>query len=111
MLRRPEAATLKEIGRFYLQVGYDEIFEIGQSAWSGAKYIPSDIVEKKIDDSINFISNNGTIIKSVNNTVKKDEQKDYGEQLTNIVKYLINIAQKENIQTNQLWLPSIPHEI
>ena len=54
MLRRPEAATLKEIGRFYLQVGYDEIFEIGQSAWSGAKYIPSDIVEKKIDDSINF---------------------------------------------------------
>mgnify|MGYP004505174037 FL=1 len=111
MLRRPEAATLKEIGRFYLQVGYDEIFEIGQSAWSGAKYIPSDIVEKKIDDSINFISNNGTIIKSVNNTVKKDEQKDYGEQLTNIVKYLINIAQKENIQTNQLWLPSIPNEI
>ena len=111
MLRRSEAATIKETGRFYLQVGYNEIFEIGQSAWSGAKYIPSDVVEKKIDDSINFINNNGTVIKSINNTIRKDEQKDYGEQLTNIVKYLINMALKENISTNQLWLPSIPNEI
>ena len=30
MLKRPEAANIKETGRFYLQVGYDELFELGQ---------------------------------------------------------------------------------
>lgn len=111
MLRRPEAATLKETGRFYLQVGYDEFFEIGQSAWSGAKYIPADVIEKKIDDSINFINDSGSIIKTINDTIKKEEQLDIGEQLTNIVKYLINLSEKENLHPKQLWLPSIPTEI
>ena len=34
MLKRPEAASIKEAGRFYLQVGYDEYFDIGQSGWA-----------------------------------------------------------------------------
>ncbi len=111
MLKRPEAASLKEAGRFYLQVGYDEIFEIGQSAWSGAKYIPTDVITKKIDDSIEFINNVGTPIKKINNVIKKEDAPERGEQLTNIVKYLVELATKENIKTNQLWLPSIPNEI
>ena len=111
MLKRPEAASLKEAGRFYLQVGYDEIFEIGQSAWSGAKYIPTDVITKKIDDSIEFINNVGTPIKKINNVIKKEETQEMGEQLTNIVKYLVDLATKEKINTNQLWLPSIPNEI
>jgi S-DNA-T family DNA segregation ATPase FtsK/SpoIIIE len=41
MLKRPDAASLKQTGRFYLQVGYDEYFALGQSAWCGAKYYPS----------------------------------------------------------------------
>ena len=41
MLKRPDAAWLTKTGRFYLQVGYNEIFEMGQSAWSGASYILS----------------------------------------------------------------------
>ena len=32
MLKRPEAASIKETGRFYLQVGYNDLFDIGQSA-------------------------------------------------------------------------------
>ena len=46
MLKRPEAAELKETGRFYLQVGYNEFFALGQSAWSGAPYEPQ-ILRKK----------------------------------------------------------------
>ena len=111
MLKRPDAATIKETGRFYLQIGYDEVFEIGQSAWSGAKYIPTDIIEKKIDDSINFINNSGDTIKKINNIIKKEEQFSKGEQLTNIVKYLTSLAIKEKIRIKQLWLPSIPNEI
>ncbi len=36
MIKRPDAAALAETGRFYLQVGFNELFAMGQSAWSGA---------------------------------------------------------------------------
>ena len=111
MLKRPEAADIKETGRFYLQVGNDELFELGQSAWSGAKYVPNNRISKKINDSLDFISNDGTIIKSVNNEIQVSGQVNYGEQLTNIVKYLYTLAENEHIRPASLWLPNIPEEI
>ena len=110
MLKRPEAASIKETGRFYLQVGYDEYFDIGQSGYSGAKYLPSDKIVKKVDDSISFIDNIGNVIKSVNDEEKKETlpQTDLGDQLTNIVKYIVNLADKQKIKTKMLWLSSIP---
>ncbi len=112
MLKKPDAASIKETGRFYLQVGYDDYFDVGQSAWAGAKYIPSDTVKKKIDDSIVFINNIGAILKSINNTVKTEKNiEEKGDQLTNIVKYLYDIGVKQNIKTKQMWLENIPSEI
>lgn len=111
MLKRPEAASIKETGRFYLQVGYDDYFDIGQSAWGGAKYTPNDTIIKKIDDSINFINNTGYILKTINDYVKVDESKNYGDQLTNIVKYISNTAKRDNIVTKQLWLDAISDTI
>lgn len=108
MLKRPEAASIRDAGRFYLQVGYDDYFEIGQSGWGGAKYVPTDRIIKKVDDSINYINNTGTIIKSVNDVVKKETSEDLGEQLTNIVKYIYNLSEKENIVTRKMWLDKIP---
>ena len=108
MLKRPEAANIKETGRFYLQVGYDELFELGQSAWSGAKYQPSDKFIKKTNDSIDFINGIGYIQKSINDMVQKDTTTNYGDQLSNIVKYISALATKENINFNKLWLPKMP---
>ena len=111
MLKRPEAASIKETGRFYLQVGYDELFEMGQSGWAGAKYVPTEKITKKIDDSITFINNNGYVIKSTKNIIKQDTSENHGEQLTNIVKYLADLAKKENLNIKKLWLESIPEFI
>lgn len=112
MLKRPEAASIKEAGRFYLQVGYDEYFDIGQSGWCGAKYVPTERIIKKYDDSVNFVNNYGAIIKTVNDLIKKeDNQNERGDQLTNIVRYLYELAQKENIETQKMWLDSLPEFI
>lgn len=109
MLKRPEAASIKETGRFYLQVGYDEYFDIGQSGYSGAPYIPTDRVIRKVDDSVSFIDELGNSYKSVNNEVNdEDKKKDYGEQLTNVVKYIVDLAEKDNVSAKMLWLSSIP---
>ena len=47
----------------------------------------------------------------MNDIVKLENQMNYGEELTNIIKNLYGIAKRENITPRQLWLPSIPKEI
>ena len=84
---------------------------MGQSAWAGAKYQPSEKYNKNMNNSIDIIDNVGNIVKSLNDTIKKDTTTDYGDQLSNIVKYIYNLSLKENIKINKLWLPKIPDEI
>ena len=110
MLKRPEAASLKQTGRFYLQVGYDEYFALGQSAWCGAKYYPSEKIVKQVDKSINFINDYGAPIKSIQaSSGSRGEAK--GEQISNILKSIIDIANTVNKKARRLWLPSIPNTI
>ncbi|MBR4618620.1 MAG: type VII secretion protein EssC [Bacilli bacterium] len=107
MLKRPDAASIKQTGRFYLQVGYDEYFALGQSAWCGAKYYPSDKIIKTVDKSINFISNTGSFIKSIqagDNNTKREAQ---GEQLANIMKNIIAVSKETNKKATRLWLENI----
>ncbi len=110
VIKKPDAANLKGQGQFYMQVGNDEYFNLGQSAWSGAPYYPSDVVKKTVDNSMEFISDIGATIKKVDDTVKK-EVKNQGEQLTNIVNYIYKLAKQENIKVDQLWLDNIPETI
>ena len=110
MINRPDAASLKQAGRFYLQIGYNEYFVLGQAAWSGAPYIPSDKPIKKVDTSIAFISNLGKKVKEVNN-IKPMALNSKGEQVNNIIKYLSDIAGSEKIISKQLWLDKIPELI
>ena len=107
MLKRPEAASLKQVGRFYLQVGYDEYFALGQSAWCGAKYYPSEKIVKQVDKSINFINDYGAPIKSIQaaNSLKTAAN---GEQITAILKSIIEIANSVNKKAKKLWLQNIP---
>ena len=109
VIGKPDAAYLKNVGQFYMRVGNDEYFTLGQSAWAGAKYIPSDTKKKKEDKSIEFLSSMGTTIKKVDDTIKHEENSK-GEQLTNIVKYLYDLAKKEKIHSEQLWLENIPEK-
>lgn len=108
MIKRPDAASLKETGRFYLQVGYDEFFAIGQSAWTGAPYYESDVRKKKVDNTISFVNNLGTPIKVVDDGKQSFTGVLKGEELPNIMKYLVEVAKKDNIHVKQLWLNALP---
>lgn len=110
MIQVPDAAELKNVGRFYLLVGYNDYFAMGQSAYCGMPYIPSDTIQKSIDTTLNFVNNVGNTIKSIDD-VKTVEAESQGEVLLNVVKYLSAIAQKENIKVNKLWLDKIPEQI
>ena len=111
VIQKPDAAYLKNPGQFYLNVGNEEYFVSGQSAWSGAPYYPKDIVKEKADTSIEFISNTGATIIDVDNDVQINSENNKGEQLTNIVKYLAEIVKQTDIKTERLWLDPIPETI
>lgn len=92
MLKRPEAAELTDTGRFYLQVGYNEFFALGQSAWCGASYEPQDAVSTQRDDSIDFLDITGQIIAQVK---PKQRKSDSGlKQSVAIVQYLDSLAKR-----------------
>lgn len=105
MLRRPEAAEIKETGRFYLQVGYNEYFALGQSAWCGAPYEPQEEVIEHKDDYIQFIDDAGQNIIQVRPVVQKEENQS--SQVVSIVSYLSELAERENIKTQKLWMPPL----
>ena len=111
MIRKPDAAYLKESGRFYLQVGYDEIFTIGQSAFSGNTYISSDTIVQDYSKSIEYLDNTGSIYKSntINDNIVRINHD--GDELKNVLDYIINCSNEIGYKTNNLWLDNISNEL
>lgn len=111
MIKCADAAALTNVGRFYLQVGYNEFFALGQSAWCGAPYYESEVRKTKQDLSLNFVNEIGNVMKSVEQKQKAEEGTFKGEELPNIINYLQTLAKNEKLVQNRLWLNRIPNEI
>lgn len=108
MLKRPDAAELVETGRFYLQVGYNELFELGQSAWCGAPYVPTDQIEQKIDERVQLIDHQGNVIEESKPHETVENISDNKKQIVEIMKYISAIAKEEHASARAMWLPEIP---
>ena len=112
MLRKPDAAYIKESGRFYLQIGYDEYYIMAQSGYSGVEYNPTNRAMSKLDNNISFINSLGEVYKNATRKAEpihnSENANNNGEELINVVKYLIGVAKKEGYQYHQLWLDNIP---
>ncbi len=105
VLKKPDAAFLKQTGTFYLQVGNDDYYNLGQVAWAGAKYYPSDTVEHKVDNSVQYIDDIGQVL----GTFKENEEvrESQGEELINIVTYISDISKQIELKSRPLWLNNI----
>lgn len=108
MLKRPDAAELSDTGRFYLQVGYNELFELGQSAWAGAPYYPSESSSQDKDKEVTIIDANGHMIQSARMQVGHSGIVNPMKQLDAITRYLNQIALAENIRVRPLWQEPLP---
>lgn len=101
VLKSPLAAEIKEPGRAYLQVGNNEIFELFQSAYSGAPAVVSDEGLKN-EFSISKVDFSGAkkIIYAHKN---KKSDKESETQLQAIVNYVESYCESRSIEK----LPSI----
>jgi S-DNA-T family DNA segregation ATPase FtsK/SpoIIIE len=113
MLKVPDAAELVDPGRFYLLVGYNEFFALGQSAYAGTRYMPRDHYEKSRDNSVVLISNTGRALLGA-----KPQPKQQAAQLGEappesiaVLEHLVAVAKSENLMAPALWLDPIPQLI
>ncbi|KNY27509.1 type VII secretion protein EssC [Pseudobacteroides cellulosolvens] len=111
VIKKPDAADIKQPGRAYIQVGNNEIFELFQSAWSGADYDPE---ASERDDDINEIYEvdiNGARRKLYSSASIQRPKKEY-TQLQVLVRHLSGEAEKNNIvRLNGPWMPPMPEKI
>lgn len=110
MIKSPLAASITNPGRAYFQVGNNEIFELFQSAWSGAKkYDTDDISKKEVEISEVLIDGSRRIIYSSKNDEKK---KDGKTQLDAVVDRINEVAANNGIEKLQgPWLPALEEVI
>ncbi len=111
MIKCPDAAELVQTGRFYLQVGFNELFALGQSAWCGAPYKPVDSAEASKDESIEVVDTMGRPLLKISPEKTDVVEEKRFKQVVEIVNYLSALADEEHITERPLWLPPIPDHI
>ncbi|MEK3713913.1 type VII secretion protein EssC [Paenibacillus sp. FSL R7-0333] len=110
MLKRPEAAEIKEKGRGYLQVGNNELFTLFQSSWSGAPYHSGE-AEGEGMPKLDIVSLSG----ERRALLPKQQQDDNNlalSELQAVVQHIAELSAKESIgEAFQLWLPPLPETL
>ncbi len=110
MIGKPDAAMLTKAGRFYLQVGMDEVFELGQSAWSGADTVEKEFYTQEPDRGVEVLNNQGlTVAKAIPAAYvhKRKEGEVTEKQVDTIVRYLAETAKEAGKKPKQIWLPML----
>lgn len=109
MLKTADAAAIVQPGRAYLQVGNNEIYELFQSAFSGATYGEEQEKGKEKDNRvylINALGQGQLINQDLGGTLKSD--KIQTTQLDAVVSYIADTFKNMNIpRVKSPWLPPL----
>ncbi len=109
ILKTPDAASITQAGRAYLQVGNNEIYELFQSAWSGASYIKEQEKEVTLDNRVYLVNDLGQR-KLVNQDLGGGKAENGGRetQLDVTILYIKEVYEKMNsVAVRKPWLPAL----
>ena len=111
----PDAAEITQTGRAYLQVGNNEVYELFQSAWSGADYQP-DKDDMGIEDHtiylINELGQYEILNEDLSGLEDADEIKEVPTELDAIVHNIQLLCEEQEIPpVPQPWLPPLKERI
>lgn len=112
VLKTPDAARITQAGRAYLQVGNNEVYELFQSAWSGAEYSET-IVEQGFDNriyKINALGQGELLNEDLSEGEAEPEIKK--TQLDVVVEHIKTIYESQNCENVvKPWLPPLKEKI
>lgn len=115
MLHTPDAAEITQTGRAYLQVGNNEVYELFQSAWSGADYQPEKDDMGIEDHTIYLINELGQyeiLNEDLSGLEDADEIKEVPTELDAIVHNIQLLCEEQEVPpVPQPWLPPLKERI
>ncbi|MGN0144723.1 MAG: type VII secretion protein EssC [Clostridium sp.] len=112
VIKTPDAAKITQAGRAYLQVGNNEIYELFQSAWSGAAYQDKE-EDNSIDNRVYLVNQMGQG-ELLNNDLSRgtDDLKLKATELDVCVDYMNKLFSSYNIEgVRKPWLPPLSTKI
>jgi S-DNA-T family DNA segregation ATPase FtsK/SpoIIIE len=101
MIGKPDSALIKNPGRCYVQVGYDEIYECVQSGYSGADYTPTKTYLPDDEIIVRMTDNTATPIHSQKLNLTSEESDK--TQLEAIVSKMVELGISKNLFVKPLW--------
>lgn len=115
ILKTPDAAEITLPGRAYLQVGNNEIYELFQSAWSGADYVPDKEDEERMDNTIYAINDLGQyeiLSEDLSGLDRKEDISKVPTELDAVIDHIHAFAESQGIEAlPRPWLPPLPERI
>ena len=109
MLGKPDAAYITQVGRCYLQVGNDEVYELFQSGYSGAVYNPDEADQGNATRLLTITGRDDLV---AGTEKRSGSELNDRTQLDAVKDYLAEIAVKGGYQKiHRLWLPVLPTSI
>ena len=117
MLKRPDAAYIKGMGRCFIQICNDEEFHQVQTSYSGLDYRPDEPRAEEMPQMLNSVGHvvhaakkeeSGMKAKK-NNPGKKEK---VPSQMGAVLERIYEVAREHDMASNrQMWLPELPHQI
>ncbi|GAB6424148.1 type VII secretion protein EssC [Bacillus luti] len=115
ILKTPDAAEITLPGRAYLQVGNNEIYELFQSAWSGADYVENKEDKEHLDATIYAINDLGQyeiLSEDLSGLGSSKEVISVPSELDAVIDYIHDYAEVNEIEPlARPWLPPLPESV
>ncbi len=111
MLKRPDAAFIKGMGRCFIQIGNDELFEQVQTSYSGLTYNPN---EPRAEEMPHLLGNSGQAVRTPKPKKAKSANPKEKEttQMDAVLARISEIAGQHSLDhQRQLWLPPMPNQL
>lgn len=108
ILKNADASSITVTGRGYLQVGNNEVYELFQSAWSGAPYLEENVVS---EDEVALVTDLGLVpLSGLSSDSKK--KKDAEAEIDVIVDRIEELQKEMGIKKlNSPWLPPLNNRL
>jgi S-DNA-T family DNA segregation ATPase FtsK/SpoIIIE len=117
ILHTPDAASIVEPGRAYLQVGNNEIYELFQSAYSGGPYRPNQEKTTQVDERIYLVNDLGqSQLLETESLADGDDDilaaEDNISELDAVVQEIVKVAEETNAPLPpKPWLPPLGKQL
>lgn len=109
MIHRDDAAEIRRPGQYCMLIGYDESFAVGQAAYSGGPYVPTEHFERRTDRTVELLDAEGHVVLAQRPVVRTAGRRS--AELDVVLDRIGDAARSLGVHARRLWLDPLPHRI